>query len=137
MEFLSGNPEQADMNQYWYSSHTIAHMVKDITTISAAAAATSSQPVRVAFLSTPSLYFSCPETFREHCHVFDVLYCIVLPSLFLLSSFVNLSFTSLTGNGAPIEASASMTSTLQRRFLLISLTPLIWSSLTRLLSPEM
>jgi hypothetical protein len=62
--FLKETPENADLNQYWYSKYTIDKIVEDI----------SLHPpgFRVAFLSTPSIYFSMAEPFRNpHCHVFD------------------------------------------------------------------
>ena len=55
--FLRSAPEVADMNQYWYSSTTISTIVAEIEAVAAA----GGQPLTVAFLSTPSVYFSLPE----------------------------------------------------------------------------
>jgi len=54
--FLTRNPENADLNQYWYSAKTIDVLVSEIEELC--------QPVsdqkrrQVAFVSTPSLWFS-------------------------------------------------------------------------------
>lgn len=72
--FLGDNPEDADLNQYWYSSYTIKQIVAELV----------EQGGRMAFLSTPSLYFSLPDELRSKCYVFDV-------------SFRSLSFTPLHG----------------------------------------
>lgn len=52
------------MNQYWYSKHTIAMMVKEV----------ESNATRCAFLSTPSIYFSLAKDskLREMSKVFDI-----------------------------------------------------------------
>lgn len=60
-DFLATNPEAADMNQYWYSQRTISTIVEDLV----------QQAPRIAFLSTPSLYFSLPGAHRCQCSVFD------------------------------------------------------------------
>ena len=60
--FLSGTyVEDADHNQYWYSPNTIKQIVLDI----------EQQGGRVAFLSTPSLYFSVSADCRGRSKVFD------------------------------------------------------------------
>ena len=62
--FLTDTPENADLNQYWYSKFTIDKIVEDI--------AMNEVGFRVAFLSTPSIYFSMTDGFRHpHCYVFD------------------------------------------------------------------
>ena len=61
-DFIAGNPEDADHNQYWYSNFTIQEMVKDLTIVGG----------KIAFLSTPSIYFTMPEEHRKECWVFDV-----------------------------------------------------------------
>lgn len=63
VSFLSRNEENGDYNQYWYSQHTIECIVRGIE---------ESGATRIAFLSTPSLYFSIPEELRSKCFVFDV-----------------------------------------------------------------
>jgi len=61
--FLEGNPEDGDYNQYWYSTKTIDRIVEDLLTLGASNS--------IAFLSTPSLYFSLPAEFRTASKVFD------------------------------------------------------------------
>lgn len=61
-EFLDGNHEDADFNQYWYSERTISRIVEALT----------ENGGKIAFLSTPSLYFSIPEELKSKAHVFDV-----------------------------------------------------------------
>ncbi len=58
--FLRSAPEAADMNQYWYSPTTIETIVTELE--AAAAAQGGDSPLRVAFLSTPSVFFSLPES---------------------------------------------------------------------------
>lgn len=60
--FLESTEENADHNQYWYSAKTIEKIVEDLSTRKGS---------RIAFLSTPSLYFSLPEEDRALCFVFD------------------------------------------------------------------
>ena len=60
--FLEGNIEDGDHNQYWYSEKTIAKIVEAIV----------GKGGKVAFLSTPSLYFSVPADIQADAHVFDV-----------------------------------------------------------------
>ena len=55
------NEENGDFNQYWYSAPTIARIVE-------AMVATGGS---IAFLSTPSLYFSLPDDLRAKAYVFD------------------------------------------------------------------
>ena len=55
--FLRSAPEVVDMNQYWYSPTTISTIVSEVEAVAAA----GGQPLTVAFLSTPSVYFSLPE----------------------------------------------------------------------------
>lgn len=64
--FLADVPEVAEMNQYWYSPATIAAMVTEIE-------AAFGDGQRVAFLSTPSIFFSLDEasSARRNAHVFD------------------------------------------------------------------
>ena len=61
-DFIAGNPEDGDFNQYWYSNFTIQKMVEDLTAVGG----------KIAFLSTPSIYFTMPEEQRANCYVFDV-----------------------------------------------------------------
>eukprot|EP00002_Diphylleia_rotans_P012742 TRINITY_DN2490_c0_g1_i13.p1 TRINITY_DN2490_c0_g1~~TRINITY_DN2490_c0_g1_i13.p1 ORF type:complete len:122 (+),score=21.86 TRINITY_DN2490_c0_g1_i13:99-464(+) len=60
--FLLRTRENADFNQYWYSLHTISRMIDVI----------EQNGKRVAFLSTPSLYFSLKsQEIKEASRVFD------------------------------------------------------------------
>eukprot|EP01036_Dinobryon_divergens_P030476 gene30477-39723_t len=64
--FLNKNQEDANYNQYWYSQYTIAKIVEDIKHQMNKDASSC-----VGFLSTPSLYFSLEESYRERSYVFD------------------------------------------------------------------
>ena len=65
--FIGNTPENSNFNQYWYSSETIEVLTTAILEI-----LTLFEGKRVAFLSTPSLYFALPEEKRKHCNVFEV-----------------------------------------------------------------
>ena len=62
--FLSNNAEDGDYNQYWYSVYTIEKVIEDLVEQA------GSDKV-IAFLSTPSLYFSLPDEVRACSFVFD------------------------------------------------------------------
>jgi len=62
--FLKDNVEDGDYNQYWYSVYTIAKVIEDLVEQA------GSDKV-IAFLSTPSLYFSLPDEVRARSFVFD------------------------------------------------------------------
>jgi hypothetical protein len=62
--FLVKNKENPDFNQYWFSTKTIDTLVEE---------ATAHGP-KVAFLSTPSVYFNVKdEKTKSESFVFDVL----------------------------------------------------------------
>jgi hypothetical protein len=63
VKFLSEVGENSSLNQYWYSSKTIRAMACDL----------EAQELRVAFLSTPSVYFSLTDgcATRNKSIVFD------------------------------------------------------------------
>jgi hypothetical protein len=63
LKFLAEVGEDSALNQYWYSSRTIRAMADEL----------EAQPLRVAFLSTPSVYFSLAEgcATRDRSVVFD------------------------------------------------------------------
>lgn len=63
-DFFRVNPENANHNQYWYSPKTIERIVADLLEQA------GSDGV-IAFLSTPSLYFSMPDGVRARSFVFD------------------------------------------------------------------
>jgi len=62
--FLSGNVEDGDLNQYWYSTRTIQRIVEDLVE-------QAGDDKVIAFLSTPSIYFSMPDAIRSRCFVLD------------------------------------------------------------------
>ena len=63
LKFLAEVGEDSALNQYWYSSKTIRAMADEL----------EAQELRVAFLSTPSVYFSLSEgcATRDKSVVFD------------------------------------------------------------------
>jgi hypothetical protein len=62
--FVAGTVEKRDLNQYWYSPHTIAVMVQEI----------EEHATKVAFLSTPSLWFSLKESeLKQRSFFFDTV----------------------------------------------------------------
>ncbi len=63
--FLVKNKEKADMNQYWYSKATINFMVNECEQFGS--------DIRIAFLSTPSVYFSLKsKEVKANSKCFDV-----------------------------------------------------------------
>ena len=83
--FISENVENGDYNQYWYSKYTIDKMVEEINSLNG----------RIAFLSTPSLYFTVNENVREKSFVFDVsllIYSIIITRSYLMLILVHLEF---------------------------------------------
>mmetsp|Transcript_28750 Transcript_28750/g.52392 ORF Transcript_28750/g.52392 Transcript_28750/m.52392 type:complete len:183 (+) Transcript_28750:142-690(+) len=63
-EFLTKHEENADLNQYWYSERTIEALVAELTDLGVE---------RVAFVSTPSLYFALPDgPAKEQSKFFDI-----------------------------------------------------------------
>ena len=78
--FLSQTNEKRDLNQYWYSKHTIdtlCNAVREGLSLSSSSSSLGSN-ARVAFLSTPSLFFSLSSKERQQCILFDVslLWCV-------------------------------------------------------------
>lgn len=67
--FLQSNPEKGQFNQYWYSNHTIKILLEAIQEI---LPEKGGKKRRVAFLSTPSLYFAMSESDRSSSYVFEV-----------------------------------------------------------------
>ena len=67
--FLQSNPEKGKFNQYWYSNHTIKILLEAIQEI---LPEKGGKKRRVAFLSTPSLYFAMSESDRSSSYVFEV-----------------------------------------------------------------
>ena len=61
--FLARYKENADLNQYWYSKPTIQFMVEQC----------QANGKRIAFLSTPSIYFSLKDKdIKENSVCFDL-----------------------------------------------------------------
>ena len=69
--FLTHTNENRDLNQYWYSKKTIDILCKAIREGLSLVDGGS----RVAFLSTPSLFFSLSPKERRQCVLFDVSSC--------------------------------------------------------------
>ena len=65
--FLSQMDEDRDLNQYWYSEKSIEILCDAIRE-----GLSLFKGKRVAFLSTPSLFFSLSMEEREHCALFEV-----------------------------------------------------------------
>lgn len=102
--FVEQYAENAEMNQYWYSPATIQTLCDAMVEMashhhhsrsgsntsssscssgSIGSGSDSSSPItdlfKIAFLSTPSLYFALPINIRQHCNVFDVSSeCIII-----------------------------------------------------------
>jgi hypothetical protein len=76
-KFLVGNPEKCDLNQYWYSEHTIRTMAKEVEHVMAAAdrecgtRENSTRNARAALVSTPSIYFALSDACRTQSHVLE------------------------------------------------------------------
>ena len=66
--FLQDAPEDQQLNQYWYSQATIDTLREAV--LEGVASLDKDAP-RVAFLSTPSLFFSLEEAERRHFFLFD------------------------------------------------------------------
>ena len=64
--FLAQTGENRELNQYWYSKHTIDVLCNAVRE------QLQQRASRVAFLSTPSLFFSLSPKEREQCVLFDV-----------------------------------------------------------------
>ena len=66
--FHNNTSENADLNQYWYTSLTcevLCAAVKESIVLK------GGESARVAFLSTPSLFFSLDKEDRKQCTLFD------------------------------------------------------------------
>jgi hypothetical protein len=66
-QFLNRYAEDSNLNQYWYSESTIQVYCNVIME-----AISTTKVKRVAFLSTPSLYFALPPHTRANSFLFDV-----------------------------------------------------------------
>ena len=68
--FLDANPEDGDHNQYWYSKATMNTMIQDQIEQHVASGCPAGGLV-IAFLSTPSLYFTLPDEIRKNSYCLD------------------------------------------------------------------
>jgi len=64
--FLDSTPENPELNQYWYSETTINVLCNAIME------QINDDGGKVAFLSTPTLYFALPPIIKSQCFLFDV-----------------------------------------------------------------
>ena len=63
--FLARHKEKCELNQYWYSKATINFIASECESFG----------TKIAFLSTPSIYFSLKnKELKANCKVFDVRY---------------------------------------------------------------
>mmetsp|Transcript_27346 Transcript_27346/g.42464 ORF Transcript_27346/g.42464 Transcript_27346/m.42464 type:complete len:254 (-) Transcript_27346:43-804(-) len=67
-EFLEANPEKHELEQRWYSRESISLYISVIMD----ALWTLPADARIAFICTPSLYFTIPERTRSRCFLFDI-----------------------------------------------------------------
>jgi hypothetical protein len=68
MTSLTLNDENANLNQYWFSEdtrNTLCEAVRESISLK------GGSTTRVAFLSTPSLYFTLSDEERKQCTLFD------------------------------------------------------------------
>lgn len=63
-KFLKLFTEKEDINQYWFSESTIEFIVKQIFN-------NSKEGMKIAFVSTPSIFFSCDANVQEQSILFD------------------------------------------------------------------
>lgn len=62
VSFLQRNKEKAEFNQYWYSESTIRYLAEEC----------EQNGKKIAFLSTPSIYFAVAKNKNEtNCYLFD------------------------------------------------------------------
>jgi hypothetical protein len=80
--FLECHSEKAEMNQYWYSTETIQSLCHAIQELLSTIVMGGTRK-RVAFLSTPSLYFAFPLEARKYCCLFDVRLQLAIARLHL------------------------------------------------------
>jgi len=59
--FLKLTGEDQSMNQYWFSEKTIEFIVKQV----------EKHGKKIAFVSTPSTFFSVSKEFQDNCYLFD------------------------------------------------------------------
>ena len=129
--FLNQTPENRELNQYWYSKNTIKALCDTIRE-----SLTVYEGKRVAFLSTPSLFFSLTAEEREYCTLFDVSYTISITTMncrkksnsnqFTINFFLPCWFFSLILHGNPAQAITFMITTIQPTSKTITMGNLTW-----------
>ncbi|GMH49653.1 hypothetical protein TL16_g00575 [Triparma laevis f. inornata] len=67
VDFLQGNPEDPALNQYWYSQASVDALTLECERL----IKSRGQNYKVAFLSTPSIYFALSDESRGQCWVMD------------------------------------------------------------------
>ena len=65
-KFLMRHSEKENLNQYWFSEHTISVLISEISLLF------SQGHSKIACISTPSLYFSLPDEVKRSSKVFDI-----------------------------------------------------------------
>ena len=90
-KFIEDNPEDGDHNQYWYSESTIAAIIRDQVD-QYEIAGSPAGGLTIAFLSTPSLYYSLPEALRQNSYLFDFGALIQFITHFLKLSYGKAKF---------------------------------------------
>jgi hypothetical protein len=109
--FHSETYEKADLNQYWYSEKTCE------TLLAAVSECISWKGARVAFLSTPSLFFSLSAEERKQCTLFEFD-----KSWESCSNVIFYDFNHPTNIDAKLHGKFDVSSS--RRFVLIHALPL-------------
>jgi 16S rRNA G966 N2-methylase RsmD len=61
-KFLKINQENENLNQYWFSESTISFIIKQI----------EKHGTKCAFVSTPSIFYSCNSTIQDNSNLFDL-----------------------------------------------------------------
>ena len=109
--FLNKTSENRELNQYWYSKSTIetlCNAIRESIDICGGR--------RVAFLSTPSLFFSLTKDERDHCALLDVSlqalrFCLVYLAMLAISLLLFLLYFSLIPLGSQARVIISTTLT--------------------------
>ena len=65
-KFLKLNKEKADFNQYWFSEKSIEFIINQIKKVYK-----NDKAIKIAFVSTPSIFFSLPEEIKDHSWLFE------------------------------------------------------------------
>lgn len=121
--FTTITKEDAKLNQYWYSPNTIATIVNEVMQLKR-----ENENIRVACISTPSVYFSLPD--KANCFLFDV--CLFFFDFFnslysFFSLFLTLYYYSMILSGVQIKDLKNMTLLIQKISSFFSFFPFILS----------